>query len=85
LTGSIERSPKDAKVLQDHPAGERAGSEHWTFRVPDDDAVQLKARRVRKFRGHGNVEGFALFEDGCVWYAHDDEHIRLSRAEAGGS
>ena len=84
ITGDLESDPKDSKIVADHPEATRARSEHWTFEVPDDGEVRLKASRVRRFGRGANVEGFALYEDGCVWYAHDDERIRLQRADAGG-
>lgn len=83
ITGGVERSPEDSEILRDHPEGQRARCEHWVFDVPEDDAVRLKAKRVRRFSRKSNVEGFALFEDGCVWYAHDDNRIRLSESRAG--
>ena len=83
ITGDLESRPQDSSIARDHPQATRARSEHWTFEVPDDDAeVRLKAKRVRRFGRDANVEGFALFEHGCVWYAHDDERIRLQRADA---
>ena len=84
ITGSLESSPDESRIVKDHPEATRARSEHWTFEVPDDDGgdVRLKASRVRRFGRDANVEGFALFEDGCVWYAHDDERIRLQEANA---
>ena len=41
---------------------------------------RVQARRIRTFRRSQHVEGIAVMDDGTVWYAYDDEQIRLAMA-----
>jgi hypothetical protein len=41
---------------------------------------RVEAKRIRAFPEDTHVEGIAVQDDGTVWYAHDDEKIRLSVA-----
>jgi hypothetical protein len=41
---------------------------------------RVEAERIRTFRRDMHVEGIAVQDDGSVWYAHDDEEIRLTVA-----
>ena len=81
ITGDLDSDPDESRVLADHPEGFDADNEHHTFDLPTDDATHVQTTRVRSFGQEANVEGIAL-EHGRdeVWYAHDDERIRLQVA-----
>jgi hypothetical protein len=67
----------------DDPAITRPPSEHHRLLMPKrrGAVTRVKAERVRTFRGNAHVEGIAVQDDGTVWYAHDDEQIKLSVAK----
>lgn len=62
-------------------SAKRAPSEHWVFRYPygTSGIHAARATRIRSFGPNARVEGIALERDN-VWYARDDERIRLERA-----
>lgn len=69
----------------DDPKLRRPPSEHHKIVARPQRAVavrRVEAERIRAFRGNAHVEGIAVQDDGTVWYAHDDEQIRLSFAPA---
>lgn len=39
---------------------------------------RVEAQRIRAFPRKDHVEGIAVMDDGTVWYAYDDEQIRLA-------
>jgi hypothetical protein len=81
ITGDLESSPDKSVLLKDHPQGEQARSEHHTFQIPaDPKVVNVEGEVVRRFSEQANVEGLTVDDDGSVWYAHDDEQIRLHLA-----
>lgn len=56
---------------------------HIVVRVPKKltKTARLKSKRVRRLPSSSNVEGIAVQDDGTVWYAQDDEQIRLGVAK----
>ncbi|HEX7150751.1 MAG TPA: DUF3616 domain-containing protein [Thermoanaerobaculia bacterium] len=83
VTGGIDSDPEASVILKDAPHGDRAVNRHHAFDPPTDHSpvVKIEATEVRRFDGNANVEGLAVQDDGTVWYVHDDERIRLQRAE----
>lgn len=80
ITGSLESSEK-SDVVQDHPEGALAKSEHWI--VPLEPlrrgVVGVKGKLERRFKS-SSVEGMAL-EGQRVWYVCDADDIVLHVAE----
>ena len=68
--------------IDDPNAGRPPGAQHEVVaRAHRRGAVRrVEAQRIRAFRGRTNVEGIAVMDDGTVWYAYDDEQIRLAVA-----
>lgn len=83
VTGNLDSAPDRSLVLADHAHGGDASSDHHTFALPTDGQVDVEATLVRRFDSADAVEGLAVMLDGTVWYAHDDERIRLARAAVG--
>ena len=81
ISGDLDSDPQRSQILEDHPRGEHAVSEHHRFVYPTDERGGVRAEEVRRFTDEANVEGLALGERGRIWYVHDDEQIRLEVAE----
>ncbi|MCC6142906.1 MAG: hypothetical protein IT368_03760 [Candidatus Hydrogenedentes bacterium] len=81
VTGDLDSQEDRSSVLADHPDGVEAASQHFTFTIPRDDRMSIEANHVRSFRNEANVEGIAVALDGSVWYAHDDDCIRLQHSD----
>jgi hypothetical protein len=67
----------------DDPSFEKPPSEHHQVIVQPRKrgaTTRVHAERVRTFHENAHVEGLAVQDDGTVWYAHDDDEIRLSVA-----
>lgn len=86
ITGALDSKPEESALLRQDPAAARAPNEHWAvpLALGADGATALEARLVRRFDEDASVEGVALAGDD-VWYAHDDDEIRLevARGEEG--
>lgn len=83
ITGDLDSDSAESRILADHPEGAHADSDHRVFEIPsasEGNVVRVRTRRIRKFSEEANVEGIALIDDGTIWYAHDDERIRLHEA-----
>jgi hypothetical protein len=78
VTGNLDSRPEESALVDGVKGAERAPGEHWA--VPLEQLLAgkrtLTGRLVRRFDGSARVEGIALV-GGDVWYAHDDEAIRL--------
>lgn len=83
ITGNLDSKPEESALLAHHPRAANAPNEHWVVPLAQGAgaATELPARRVRSFAEGASVEGLALHGDD-VWYAHDDDVIRLSVARA---
>jgi hypothetical protein len=81
VTGNLDSRPSESALVASVPGAARARSEHWVVPVAEGRAGprELAGRLVRRFDASARVEGLALVE-GDVWYAHDDELIRLDVA-----
>lgn len=81
LTGDLDSKPEKSAVLARHPRAARAASAHWAAPLAAGAHApqELPARRVRAFGDGPPVEGLATHR-GAIWYAHDDEVVRLSAA-----
>jgi len=82
ITGNLDSKVGESELLAEVPHGENALNEHHSMNpLSGTDRVKiLRCKLVRKFDKSANVEGVAVLEDGSIWYAHDDEKIRLSTA-----
>ena len=82
VTGSLDSTPEESAILQDHPEGERADSCLHRFTLPEAPPrwSGVEAERVQDLGGDSNVsnaEGIAADTGGRLWYVLDDERIRL--------
>lgn len=75
ITGDL-----DEEVMGEGMTASR--SEHWMFRQPHgaSGVTHVEAEHVRRFARNAQVEGIALAAE-RVWYAQDDEQIRLAVAD----
>lgn len=77
ICGDLDSSPDRSVLLEAHPEGKRALSEHHTLELPAKDSRSLESRIVRRFDRRSDIEGLVLADDGATWYAADDEEILL--------
>lgn len=77
IAGDLDSSPEQSVLLHDHPSGELALSEHHFFTLPLAPAHTLRSQLVRGFEKRSDIECVVLADDGSIWYAADDEEIRL--------
>lgn len=81
VTGSLDSTPEESLILEDHPEGERAESCLHRFRLPDLPRWRsVDADRVDDLAAESKAEGIAADGRGGLWYVLDDERIRLRRA-----
>lgn len=85
LAGDLDSKPEKSALLARDPRAAKAPCEHWTvpLAIGQDASVELRATRVRLLDGDASAEGLAIVGDE-VWYAHDDDQIRLSVAPSTG-
>ncbi|HET9225712.1 MAG TPA: hypothetical protein VFR31_03535 [Thermoanaerobaculia bacterium] len=78
VTGSLDSTPEESAILQDHPEGERANSCLHRFSLPESPPrwSGIEAERVQDLEG-SRAEGLAADTRGRLWYVLDDERIRL--------
>ena len=83
VTGSLDSTPEESAILQDHPEGERADSCLHRFSLPDAPPrwSGVEAERVQDLGVDSKAEGLAADTEGRLWYVLDDERIRLRRVE----
>jgi hypothetical protein len=86
VTGNLDGKPDESRILAGIPGAADAPNEHWTIGLALGAAGPkvVRGERVRGFARGATVEGLALVDDE-VWYAHDDELIRLEVAGGGAS
>jgi hypothetical protein len=79
VIGDLDASGKSATVLEDHPEGARAASEHVRFELPTDtDGGVVSAKVVHHFGDIRRVEGVAVDHEGHAHYVIDEEgHVAL--------
>jgi hypothetical protein len=79
IVGDLDAANKGATVLEDHPEGLRADSEHVRFALPPDaDGGPVKAETVHHFGDIRRVEGVAVDHEGHAHYVIDEEgHVAL--------
>jgi len=79
IFGSLDALGKNSSLLEDHPAGAGAMSEHWRFDLPaDSTGGELEGRRVYKFKDERTVEGVSRGPDGQTYYVVDaDSRVDL--------
>jgi hypothetical protein len=73
ITGDIDDPKLTRPPCSHHKIVARARRRTAVYRV--------EAQRIRAFRRDQHVEGIAVMDDGTVWYAYDDEQIRLAVAK----
>lgn len=83
VVGNLDSDPEDSRVLDDHPAGIRAGSAHYRCQLPRASGP-VTAELVQEFDPDATVEGICVRGDGSIWYAHDDDQIRLQQVDEPG-
>jgi hypothetical protein len=85
VTGDLDSKPEESALLAGDPRAADAPNEHWTvpLALGVDGPAELTGRRVRRFDESASVEGLALAADE-IWYAHDDDRIRLEVAHGAG-
>ena len=83
ITGSLDSTPEESAILQDHPEGERAESclHRFTLPKPPPRWSGVEAERVQDLGVHSKAEGLAADTRGHLWYVLDDERIRLRQLE----
>jgi hypothetical protein len=79
VIGDLDASGKSATVLEDHPEGANAASEHVRFELPPDSAGGVvSAKVVHHFGDIRRVEGVAVDHEGHAHYVIDEEgHVAL--------
>ena len=78
IVGDLDAANKSATVLEDHPEGGRAASEHVRFALPAATAVRSHAEVVHHFGDIRRVEGVAIDHEGHSHYVIDEEgHVAL--------
>ncbi|HKV07645.1 MAG TPA: DUF3616 domain-containing protein [Thermoanaerobaculia bacterium] len=81
ITGSLDSDPEESVLLQDHPEGERAESEHHRFTLPEISRwTGLRAQTVTGVDVDSRVEGLAVDGEGRFRYVLDDDRIHLRSA-----
>jgi hypothetical protein len=84
ITGSLDSTPEESAILQDHPEGERADSCLHRFTLPEAPPrwSGVEAERVEDLGVDSKAEGLAADTRGHLWYVLDDEQIRLRQVRA---
>ena len=78
IVGDLDAANKSATVLEDHPEGGRAASEHVRFALPGDGGGPVDAEVVHHFGDIRRVEGVAIDHEGHSHYVIDEEgHVAL--------
>jgi hypothetical protein len=78
VVGDLDAAGKGATILADHPAGERAASQHVRFSLPRAAGGAVPVATVHEFGAIKRVEGIALAPDGHAHYVIDEEgHVAL--------
>ena len=79
VVGDLDATNKSATVLEDHPQGGRAASEHRRFRLPATGAGgPLGSELIHHFGDVRRVEGVAMDHAGHAHYVIDEEgHVAL--------
>jgi hypothetical protein len=81
IIGDLDASGKSATVLEDHPEGARAASEHVRFSLPAAASASggpVAASLVHHFGDIRRVEGVAIDHEGHTHYVIDEEgHVAL--------
>lgn len=81
ITGSLDSSPGESVLLQEHPEGERAESRHHRFKLPEVPGwTRVDAEPVAGVDGDSRVEGLAIDGKGRFRYVLDDDRIHLRGA-----
>jgi hypothetical protein len=74
IVGDLDAAGKSATVLEDHPEGGNAASEHVRFRLPlTAGGGTVKTERVHHFGALRRVEGVAVDAAGHSHYVIDEE------------
>jgi hypothetical protein len=74
VVGDLDASGKSATVLEDHPQGARAASEHVRFSLPPAaDGGVVPSEVVHHFGDVRRVEGVAVDHEGHAHYVIDEE------------
>jgi hypothetical protein len=83
ITGSLDSTPEESAILQDHPEGERADSCLHRFTLPEAPPrwSGVEAEHIQDLGVDSKAEGIAADTEGHLWYVLDDERIRLRRLE----
>jgi hypothetical protein len=78
IVGDLDAANKSATVLEDHPEGGRAASEHVRFALRGDEGGPVDAEVVHHFGDIRRVEGVAIDHEGHSHYVIDEEgHVAL--------
>jgi hypothetical protein len=79
IVGDLDAANKSATVLEDHPEGGRADSEHVRFSLPAAAAGgPVSAEVEHRFGDIRRVEGVAIDHEGHAHYVIDEEgHVAL--------
>ncbi len=79
VVGDLDAANKSATVLEDHPEGGRAESEHRRFSLPlTAGGGPVASELVHRFGDVRRVEGVALDHEGHAHYVIDEEgHVAL--------
>ncbi len=78
IVGDLDAANKSATVLEDHPEGGRAASEHVRFALSGDDGGPVEAEVIHHFGDIRRVEGVAIDHEGHSHYVIDEEgHVAL--------
>ncbi|MBM7783425.1 hypothetical protein [Tenggerimyces flavus] len=73
MIGDLDATGKSATVLDDHPHGAIAASEHVRFTLPDTDGGGVGSKALHHFGDLRRVEGVALDDEGHAHYVIDEE------------
>jgi len=77
IIGDLDAANKSATVLEDHPEGGQAASEHVRFALSDAGGA-VQAERVHHFGEIRRVEGVTIDHEGHSHYVIDEEgHVAL--------
>jgi hypothetical protein len=77
VIGDLDAANKSATVLEDHPEGGQAASEHVRFALGGDGGA-VTAERVHHFGELRRVEGVAIDHEGHAHFVIDEEgHVAL--------
>ncbi|HEV2074918.1 MAG TPA: hypothetical protein VGR10_01625 [Thermoleophilaceae bacterium] len=77
VVGNLDDPSKDSVLIADHPAGGKARSAHYRFRLPRGrDGGEVEAELVRRFKAE-NVEGVARVGSRFHYVTDEDEKVRV--------